>query len=261
MDIAEHITTVAREGERLADAARRAGPDAEIGVCPGWTVRDLLRHLAEIHLWAAARVDGRAPGLWPENLDEHTRMWPDLAVFWPPDDELADWYLRTNANLVRCLRAASPDDEMMTFLPAPSPLAMWARRQAHETAMHRLDAEIAAGEPTGFDPAFAADGIDEIIVAFAPRMPPPETDRPRSLTVHATDTGDRWTLTLASDGTTSSRLESTADAPDTEATVRGTAADLYRVLWNRADDDVLTVDGDAEVLQLWHRSILVRWSA
>ena len=37
--------------------------------------------------------------------------------------------------------------ECWTFLPAPSPRAMWARRQAHETAIHRVDAQLAAGLP------------------------------------------------------------------------------------------------------------------
>lgn len=34
-----------------------------------------------------------------------------------------------------------------TFLDAPSPLAFWARRQAHETAIHRADAQLAADGP------------------------------------------------------------------------------------------------------------------
>ena len=56
----------------------------------------------------------------------------------------------------------------------PSPLAFWARRQAHETAVHRYDAQSAApgGPPApagAFDPAFAADGVDELIMGFAAR--------------------------------------------------------------------------------------------
>ena len=49
------------------------------------------------------------------------------------------------ADLVAALAAAPDDLECWTFLPAPSPRAMWARRQAHETAIHRVDAELAAG--------------------------------------------------------------------------------------------------------------------
>ena len=54
-----------------------------------------------------------------------------------------------NANLIEALDSASPDLEAWTFLPAPSPLAMLARRQAHETAIHRYDAESAADDRQG----------------------------------------------------------------------------------------------------------------
>jgi hypothetical protein len=46
---------------------------------------------------------------------------------------------------------------------------MWARRQAHETAIHRFDAESATSSVSGFDPTFASDGIGEILTAMAPR--------------------------------------------------------------------------------------------
>ena len=48
---------------------------------------------------------------------------------------------------------------------------VWARRQAHETAIHRYDAESASGDVNGFDLDFAVDGIDEILVGFAPLAP------------------------------------------------------------------------------------------
>src|SRR5690606_39584907 len=44
------------------------------------------------------------------------------------------------------------------------PICSWARRQAHEAAIHRIDVELAAGaEPTTFDTAFATDGADEAL--------------------------------------------------------------------------------------------------
>ena len=54
------------------------------------------------------------------------------------------------------LRTADPAVRCWTFLPAPSPLAFWARRQAHETAIHRADAQLAAGPVTPFAADFAA---------------------------------------------------------------------------------------------------------
>ena len=90
----------------------------------------------------------------------------------PDDAELIAAYRNGHAALVAALRAADPDLDCATFMPAPSPLAFWARRQAHGTAIHRYDAQSAARRPRrhpadAFDPAFADDGIDELIMGFA----------------------------------------------------------------------------------------------
>ncbi len=256
MEIARHITAVGTEAKLFAEAARRGGLEVDIPSCPGWTMRDLVRHLSEIHLWAAARVARRTSKLFlDDSAAELLESWPDLAVFWPDDDDLIDWYLETNANLVRALEAASPTDEMPTFLPAPSPLAMWARRQAHETAVHRFDAEDATGTGSGFDPEFAADGIDEMVRGFAPRASEFPIETTRTMVVHAADTGDDWRLTLAPDGITTVRGNGSADV-----TLTGAASDLYLSLWNRGDDSRLTIEGDRDLLTLWHESKRVRWS-
>lgn len=247
MEVAEHIAVLEEEGQRFAAAARTTGLDVHIPTCPEWNMLDLVRHLSEIHLWAAARVAKRTDKLWLGDLSELTESWPDLAVFWPEDDELVDWYLSTNANLVCALRDAPPDLECPTFLPAPSPLAMWARRQAHETAIHRFDAANAVGPASGYDPTFAADGVDELLMGIAPRrsgLPGSET---QMMQVKAEDTGDRWHLTMAPDGITTGRDEASADA-----TLSGPASALYLVLWNREDDSSVTVTGDPGLLDVWH---------
>ena len=256
MEITQHIDILEQEAQLFAKGARIAALDAEVKYCPGWNVRDLVRHLSEIHLWAAARVAKRTTKLFPDDISEHTESWPDLAVFWPDDADLIDWYLKTNANLVDALRSASPDDEMPTFLPAPSPLAMWARRQAHETAVHRFDAEYAAGMESTFDPAFASDGIDEIVRAFAPRKDQFPTENVRRMAVHAEDTGEHWLLTMAPNGITTVRGDGPADA-----TLTGLATDLYLALWNRREDEAITIDGDEQLIRLWRENHRVRWSS
>jgi hypothetical protein len=67
----------------------------------------------------------------------------------PGDDELPGWFREGHASLVRVLEAADPDMTCWTFLDAPSSVAFWARRQAHETAIHRVDAEQAAAGAGG----------------------------------------------------------------------------------------------------------------
>ncbi|MEN8238108.1 MAG: maleylpyruvate isomerase family mycothiol-dependent enzyme [Actinomycetota bacterium] len=255
MEIAEHITAVGREAKLLAEAAKQGGLDVDVPTCPGWDMRELLRHLSMIHLWAAGHVAQLHDGSWGDDLPELTEFWPDLAVFWPDDDMLIDWYLETNANLVRTLESAPLDVESWTFLPAPSPLAMWARRQAHETAVHRFDAQNAAGNPGRFNPAFASDGIDELLVGFAPRRKEFPIASARTMVVHATDTDDRWHLTLTPEGITTMRGDGPADV-----TLTGDASDLYLALWNRAEDSTITVTGDREPLDKWRDNMKVRWS-
>src|SRR5260370_27003394 len=62
----------------------------------------------------------------------------------PADDVLLDWFRDGHASLVRALAAADPDLKCWTFMAAPSPLVFWARRQSHETAIHRVDTQQAA---------------------------------------------------------------------------------------------------------------------
>ena len=55
-DVAYHIARLRAEGELLAGTAERAGFDAPVPACPGWRVRDLLKHLGYVHRWAAGYV-------------------------------------------------------------------------------------------------------------------------------------------------------------------------------------------------------------
>ncbi len=258
--IEAHISTVAGEGQAFAAAASHGDWDAAVPACPGWDLRDLVRHLGEIHLWAAANVSLR-PGA-KLDLDDHSDLtvcWPDLAVFWPDDSDLIDWYLTTNATLVDALTSAPPDVAAETFLPAPSPLAMWARRQAHETAVHRFDAETTTGNITGFDPIFAADGVSELLYGFYEDVHRPEDrtiplDRDHTILVHAYDTGNDWYVTM---GRRSIR-RGHAGVP-IDLTLTGTASGLYLALWNRGDAPTITATGDHSLLKTWHTVTGVRW--
>lgn len=254
MEIEQHIAVIGTEAELFADAARRSDFDAMIESCPGWTMRDLVRHLSEIHLWAAAHVARRTSKMWVEDLAELSESWPDLALFWPDDDDLVDHYLATNANLVRELRSAPADLDAMTFLVAPSPLAMWARRQAHEISIHRLDAQSATGSMTGFESLLAADGIDELLMAFAPRRNTLPIEDTRTMAVQASDVGDHWLVTMGPDGIDTERRDGPADLRLT-----GRAADVYRAMWNRGIAPTIEIVGDESVLRTWSGSHTVRW--
>jgi uncharacterized protein (TIGR03083 family) len=252
MEPKEHIAALERDGALLAAAADRAGLDANVPPCPSWQVRDLLRHLGFVHRWAAAYVSQA----YEEMVDEPAE--DELLLAGPGDAELLGWFRDGHAELVRALRSADPGLRCWTFLPAPSPLAFWARRQAHETAIHRADTESAAGEVTPFPASFAADGIDELIMGFWARGRV-RADRPCRLQVLATDTGGGWLVEL---GDPAAARQGTADA---DCTVAGPASDLYRLLWNRPprdgqDADRVSVGGDPGLLRLWQDLMKVTWS-
>ena len=214
--------------------------------CPSWQVRDLLRHTGYIHRWAARHVTERPDQVLDGPPEE------EILRGGAPDPELLAWFRAGHAALAETLTAADPALECATFMAAPSALAFWARRQAHETAIHRADAESAAGKTPEYPAEFAADGIDELIMGFGRRrkyQPAAGADG-GLLRVLATDTGDTWSVE-AHEGRLQPRRDAGGDAPDgAGCTVSGPASGVYLYLWNRLDAgraDV-TVTGDDGLL-------------
>jgi uncharacterized protein (TIGR03083 family) len=157
---------------------------------------------------------------------------------------------------VTALRSAEPDLACWSFLAAPSPLAFWARRQAHETTVHRVDAELATGERPEVPPGIATDGIDELLTGFFARARGQlVADPPVTLAVRTADTGVAWSIEIGPDFR---RVTPGADTGD--CVVFGPAPELYLFLWNRRDLDGLRVTGDDSVLELWRANAQVRWS-
>jgi uncharacterized protein (TIGR03083 family) len=243
METAEFVAILDQEGRRLAAAAEQAGTGAKVPTCPEWQVADLVRHTGTVHRWAAAFV-----------AEGHLSYHPDGGL---PDLDGADllaWFREGHGQLVETLRSAPSDVQCWHFLPAPSPLAFWARRQAHETTVHRFDAESArGGAPSAIAGDFAVDGIDELLLGFHAREKSKvRTREPRVLRVRATDTdGAVWTVRLSQEPPAAER----GDAGDADCEVAGPAAQLYLSLWNRLPFPAVT--GDASVAGLWREKSAV----
>jgi uncharacterized protein (TIGR03083 family) len=234
----------------MAEAVAKADLDAPVPTCPEWSVRELAMHMGMVHRWAMAYPRDARPEAIPE---EHE------AVVWGPmpDDAALVGWLRTGlAALVATLSTATDDVACWSFLAAPSPLAFWARRQAHETAIHRADAQGAVGSVDGWPTEFAVDGIEELLFGFYGR---PSTklrqDQPRSLALRATDADRGWTLHIGPEGLRVDRGAGPADGA-----IEAAAADLYLLLWNRCGVEGLAADGDLSLLDPWRGSAKVRWS-
>ncbi|MFI5804764.1 maleylpyruvate isomerase family mycothiol-dependent enzyme [Streptomyces sp. NPDC051561] len=250
MNTETRLNHLARQGELLATAAETAGTDATVPTCPGWQVGDLLRHTGMVHRWATAFVVHGYKEYQPDGGE------PDL-----DGAELLTWFREGHAALVAALRAAPAALECWTFLPAPSPLAFWARRQTHETTVHRMDAESAAGGRLGpVDRELALDGIDELLTAFHARERSRVRSRtPGTLRVRATDGPSPavWTVHLSPDAPPRTVRD---DEGPADAELSGPAELLYATLWNRLPASTLKVNGDLELVRAWQELSGITWN-
>ncbi len=254
----DHLAAITEATARFVEDSRAAGGAARVPATPDWDVADLVAHQGTVHRWAAGVVhdgltslDGRAE----EHVAAAERHAPaNFAT-------RLDWLSHGAAQLVEELREAPEDLKAMVFLKsAPAPRQFWARRQAHETTIHRIDALSARLEhlPTtaqaDLSPEFAADGVDELLTGFVPRKSTKlHSEEPIRVLVAATDIEAEWLLTISRLPPVTTR-ESTAE-PD--ARITGTAAGLYLGLWNRGDD--LAESGMSDVMGLWRDKVRISW--
>jgi uncharacterized protein (TIGR03083 family) len=223
-----YLDQVREQATALRAAAVAAGPRAEVPTCPGWTVDSLVSHIARVHDRVVLALDADPAGD-PPRPSRPPEDWDTLLTHW---DERVDTML---AELAR----RGPDAPAWAF-GGHSGAAFWARRQAHETAIHRLDAEHAAhGDAVPhlvFTPELAADGVDEVLTVMVTGHPATVAG---TVLVHAADAGRAWLVTL----TEGERPEITpATEIDTDAAVVGTADAVYRALWKRPSTAVVTGD-------------------
>ena len=212
---------VEREGLALAEAAG-ADPTAAVPAAPGWDTTDLLRHVGVIH--ARTSVILRTGTM--ERPSRENGLLPTA-----PDDGVIDWYRATLVELVVDLGAIDdPDRPVYAFSPSHQRAGFWPRRMAHETTMHRVDAEQAASWKVGaVEPAFAVDGIDEVFSVFVPvfgaRRSPGDG---RTVHIHATDAEGEWLIRFEVGDVVVEAGHAKGDAA-----VRGPAGELLLWLWGR----------------------------
>ncbi|WP_341867295.1 MULTISPECIES: maleylpyruvate isomerase family mycothiol-dependent enzyme [Amycolatopsis] len=241
MQHAEYLTMIEAQSQALRAAAVKAGPEAPVPTCPKWTVQRLVGHLAKVQSWVRSAIahpsgENVTPGQPPAE-------WTELLAWW--DEQLHG------------LLAELADPAAPAWLPwgrYPGTTGSWARRQAHEAAIHRLDAEHAlagSADPSAvpslvFGPAFAADGIDELIAWILPtRAKWDQFAVSGSVLVHAADAGRMWRVVLhpGQPGT----IDPVTAAFEADVTVAGTADAVYRRVWGRPSH--ASVTGDVRLLE------------
>jgi uncharacterized protein (TIGR03083 family) len=233
-----YLDAIRSNATRLVDAGEAAGLDAPVPTCPDWTVADLLAHIGRVHRWAAANT-ARTP-------DEGPARRSDLEM--PPGADPVAW-AREGAEVLRTALERPATDTCWTFMP-PSTIGFWQRRQAHETAMHRVDAESAAGDVHPIDADLAADGIDELLALFAqPMLGQRVVGDGETLHFHCTDVTGEWLVRRTPQG-----LEITREHAKGDVAARGSASDLLCWLQGRTPVERLEVFGDATLLTSWREA-------
>ncbi len=242
LDSDRYVTSLDRESEALASAAAAAGPDTQVPSCPGWSVSDLLVHCGSGNLWARTIVEQRS-------LQRVSFQTPEDL---PSGSALVPWFLEGAKALVAALAAIDPSTPVWTFSPADRTATFWRRRRAHETAVHRFDAQLAAGTPGPIDPELASDGVDEFFVTLLPRLGEAGLERGESIHLHCTDAAGEWLLQCTEDGVKVTREHAKAGVA-----VRGPASDLMLFVWGRLAASGLEVFGDSTVLDRFSAAIRV----
>lgn len=215
-----------------------ATADVGLGVpnCPGWKVRDLAVHLGTIHRWAASVLLGGRMIPEPEPIIEKP---------------LHEWYRSTGAALLAAIEAVAPNEPVPNFARIGEKASFWPRRQLHEVTVHLLDLTRTLSLPDIPVPLdLAADGVEEVLTVFFRRLAGKGTppDLRGCVRIRATDTGDEWIPDPGSVGQLCSL------ATRCEATISGSASDLYFVLWGRLSPDRVEASGEAAVALLAGRT-------
>jgi uncharacterized protein (TIGR03083 family) len=220
------------------DAVAAAEPSVPVPTCAGWTMDTLVRHLARVYLH---KVTLLRTGGWPKG-------WPPPGLAAEPGLALlARAYRELTAELI----ARGPEAAAVTWYDPDQTVGFWFRRMVHETVIHRIDAELAAGLPAAHVPDdLAIDGIDEVLTCFLACFSPEAIAGMPGEQLAGPDGAETIVVAAGAASWTIRPFRShevTVQAGvhgQPQARVEGAPGSLLRWLWGRAGDDAVRVTGD-----------------
>ncbi|MEV0678053.1 maleylpyruvate isomerase family mycothiol-dependent enzyme [Actinosynnema sp. NPDC050436] len=221
------------EAAALAVAADLVPGDRKVPGCPGLTVTGLVRHVGSVHRLVTRWVTRGSRPTDPPGAVGGAQS--------PNGADPVDWYRVGAASLIAVLDPARAAQPAATWCPWDRTVGFWLRRMAHETAVHRVDAQAAAGLSAPLDPALAVDGVDEVLTLWLGcHLPPAANTGGRAVTLRVP--GREWTVSLHE------RVVDYCPYTDPAAVVTGSASAVDLWLWGRAPLSELSVEGDDEVV-------------
>lgn len=242
LEPARYTESLATSAPDLIGLVSQGDPDTLCGTCPGWTLDKLASHMGRVWTWAAAILESRAEAA-PARDQLPARHQGQTGAAWLEES----WQ-----RLAEALEEVSPEDRCWNFVAGGlGPATFWHRRQAHETLVHRTDAELALGAPVGqAEPELAADGVEEWLELSRHRLVGwDEIDLgggPLTVHFHATDIdGAEWTVDSGHASYARAHLKA-------DVAVRGPAWSIFRWCWGRLpDEEGLEIFGDHDALEAW----------
>lgn len=246
MEASVYLRHLQTDADRLADVAAK-GFAAPVPSCAGWTVGDAVTHVAEVYLHKAETMRRLAdPQPWPP---------PGLASGRDPIELL----LETRAQLVDELRTRGPEAPSYTWHPPDQTVRFWFRRMALETAVHRVDVELAHAAETPVDALLAADGIDEVLtVMLAGDWSDFPVEAAAGKVVDLSAGARTWRIHLEpAYVTVTDHAADPSIADGADVVLAGDPSDLLLWLWGRAPLDRLTVEGDPDVVEALRSRVVI----
>jgi uncharacterized protein (TIGR03083 family) len=246
MDRDAFLDVLQHESTALLATARAADPTAPVPGCPDWTTTDLVWHIGEVHDFWGYIVRERSTA--PDDYADPARPGNGASTA-EAFESVHTFASERAAELHRVLSEADPSTPVWTWTPQKD-IAFVLRRMAHETAVHRVDAEHAAGRDHRLDTDLAVDGVDEFLAYFLPIARVESAPLGGSVHLHCTDQGvaagdGEWTIRTGDDGA----YVVTRDHTKADTALRGDAHDLLMALWRRAPLDAIAVFGDRELAE------------
>jgi uncharacterized protein (TIGR03083 family) len=233
------------EGEAFRVAVCDADLDTRVPSCPEWTVADLVGHLGVVYQYVAQHVARGVTG--PPEVPVREQPGP------PDGADLVAWWAERYRDLVTLLDSLDPEQPAWNWAPQGKRVSFWHRRMAHETAVHRWDAQFATINAEPIEPKLAADGISEVLDTWLPagRRKGP-TDVTGIIGLCANDLEQEWLVRLRFGGGVALLDADTlldTDAHHQRAVARGSASDLLLALYGRIREDVLDLSGDERLFE------------
>jgi len=238
VDRSELLDALSLHAKGIVAAGRRGDLTAPVPGCPGWTLTDLIWHVGRVYDFWGYVVASRPAA--PADYERPVR----------PDDggAVVAWCAERAAALIDVLREADPGDRVWSWTGTDEDVAWVVRRMAHESAVHRVDADAATGVAFDLDAGLAADGIDEFLTCFLGARVPGAPEPPPiggSVHLHCTDAAGEWMVVDGEDGVPAVTREHAKG----DVALRDTAASLLAVLWRRQPLDSVARFGDDAVAE------------